>query len=207
MKAMQLLVLAGATLGFAVVGCEQKNNPVTNAANSATNAVKDTAKAAGDAVAKTADATKDTAAKAVDATKDATKAATDTVKDAGTKAVEGVKDAAAGAADAAKGAADKLMAEGKTWLSDTVTKQWPGMKAQLDTAAKAIPGIKDAGVKTKAEGLLKDLQGQIPAIEKLVTDLPKETDLTKYTSMFDQAKKAWDGFGGKLKELTGMLPK
>ncbi len=195
MKAMQLLVLAGATLGFAVVGCEQKANPIANATNSAANAVKDAGKAAGDA-----------AGKVVDASADAAKAAGDAAKDTAAKAAEGAKDAAKGAADAAKGAADKLMAEGKTWLSDTVTKQWPGMKAQLDSAAKAIPAIKDAGVKTKAEGLLKDLQGQIPAIEKLVTDLGK-ADATSFGGLFDQAKKAWDGFGGKLKELTGMLPK
>jgi hypothetical protein len=207
MKAMQLLVLAGATLGFAVVGCEQKANPIANATNSAANAVKDTGKAAADAAGKVVDAGADAAKAAGDAAKDTAAKAADAAKDAGNKVAEGAKDAAKGAADAAKGAADKLMAEGKTWLSDTVNKQWPGMKAQLDSAAKAIPAIKDAGVKTKAEGLLKDLQGQIPAIEKLVTDLPKETDLTKYTSMFDQAKKAWDGFGGKLKELTGLLPK
>jgi hypothetical protein len=213
MKAMQLLVLAGATLGFAVVGCEQKNNPVTNAANSAANAVKDAGKAAGDAAAKTAEVAKDTTAKAVDATKDAAKTATDTAakaadaaKDAGTKVAEGAKDVAAGATDAVKAAAEKVMAEGKTWLSDTVTKQWPGMKTQLDNAAKAIPGIKDAGVKTKAEGLLKDLQGQIPAVEKLVGDLGK-ADAASFGGLFDQAKKAWDGFGGKLKELTALLPK
>jgi hypothetical protein len=213
MKAMQLLVLAGATLGFVAVGCEQKNNPVTNAANSAANAVKDTTKAAGDAAGKVVDAGKDAAktatdaaAKTADAAKDTAAKAADAAKDAGAKAVEGAKDATKGATDAVKAAADKVMAEGKTWLTDTVEKQWPAMKTQLDSAAKAIPNIKDAGVKTKAEGLLKDLQGQIPGIEGLVTKL-KSADASSFGGLFTEAKKAWDGFGGKLKDLTGMLPK
>jgi hypothetical protein len=207
MKAMQLLVLAGATLGLGLVGCDQKPaDAMKNAANSAANAAKDAGAAAADAASKTADAAKDTAAKAADTAKDAGEKAVDAAKDAGAKAADAAKDATKGAADAAKAAADKVMAEGKTWLTDTVSKQWPGMKTQLESAAKAIPNIKDAGVKTKAEGLLKDLQGQIPAVEKLVGDLGK-ADASNFAGLFDQAKKAWDGFGTKLKDLSGMLPK
>jgi hypothetical protein len=184
MKAMQLLVLTGATLGMGLLGCDQKTNPVTDATRAVGGAVKDASNAAADTAAKTADA----------------------AKDAGTKAVDATKDAAKGATDAVKAAADKVMAEGKTWLTDTVEKSWPGMKTQLESAGKLIPNIKDAGVKTKAEGLFKDLTGQIPGIEGLVTKL-KGADASSFGALFTEAKKAWDGFGGKMKDLIALLPK
>lgn len=204
---MQLLVLAGAGLGFAVVGCEQKANPVTDAAKAVGGAAKDATKAVGDTAAKATDAVKDAGAKVADGAAKAT----DAVKDAGAKGMDAAKDAAKGATDAVKdagkGVAEKMMAEGQTWLKDTVTKQWPGMKDQLTSAEKAVAGLKDAAIKGKAEGLVKDLKAQIPGMEKLVGELGAEKDLTKFGTMFTEAKKMWDGFGGKMKELTALLPK
>lgn len=206
MKAMQLLVLTGATLGMGLVGCDQKTNPVADAAKAAGGAVKDASKAAADTAAKTADAAKDAAAKAGDtavkaaeAAKDAGTKAVDAAKDAGTKAVDATK-------DATKAAADAALAPAKAWVSDTVEKSWPAMKTQLESAGKAIPSIKDAATKTKAEGLFKDLTGQVPAIEGLVAKV-KAADASTVTGLLAEAKKSWDGFGGKMKELTALLPK
>ena len=85
------------------------------------------------------------------------------------------------------------------------------MKTELDGAVKKVAEIKDAATKTKAEGLVKDLQGQIPSIEKMVGDIKgmdwSKIKLDEFAKLKDAAVKAWDGFGAKLKELTALLPK
>jgi hypothetical protein len=203
MKIANMMLVAGAAAVLALTGCEKKDatDALSKAADATKSAAADATKAAGDAAAKTADAAKDTAAKATESVKDAATAA----KDAGTKAVDSATDVATKAADAAKEGVAKLQAEGGKWLSETVEKQWPAMKSEFEGLTKKVGSITDAGKKTQAEGLVKDLQGQIPSIEKLVGDLKgfKEGD---YSKMFTEAKKMWDGFGSKLGELKKLLP-
>ncbi len=188
MKIWKGMVVVGAAASLALVGCEEKSNPVSKAA----------------------DATKSAANKVAEGTKDAAKSATDAgakavegAKDAGAKAVEGAKDAAAAAGDKLK----ELQASGTTWLTDTVDKKWPEMKTELEGYAKKVGDIKDVNVKAKAESLVKDLQAQIPAVEKAVGDLKNyKPGGGDYSSMFDGVKKAWEGFGTKLAELKKMIP-
>jgi hypothetical protein len=199
MKMWKGLVVVGAAASLVLVGCEEKSNPVSKAADAA----KSTAGKVADGAKDATKAATDAGAKAVDAAKDAGHSAVEGAKDAGTKAVEGAKDAAAAAGDKLK----ELQTAGTKWLTDTVDKQWPGMKTELEGYAKKVTDIKDPGVKTKAEGLVKDLQGQIPAVEKMVTDLKNfKVGSGDFTSMFDGAKKAWEGFGSKLGELKKLIP-
>ncbi len=198
MKVCKIMLVAGLSCGLFVAGCDQAKN----SAEKATNAAGDAAKKAGEVA------------------KDAGKAATETAKDAGKavadttgKAVDATKEAAAGAADKAKEVGDAAAkaleaakAESTKWLNDTVTKQWPGIKTEVEGLGKSIEGIKDTSVKAKAQTAWTDLKAQIPAVEKAVDGLKnfKEGDFTK---MFGEVKTMWDNFGKKLGELKGMLPK
>lgn len=192
MKVRNIVLSAGVACSLFLVGCEEAKNT----ASQTTSAVGDAAKAAGDTAKQATTAVTEGAGKVADATKDAAAKGTEAVKEV--------------AADAAK-ALESAKADTTKWLTDTVEKQWPEMKSQLDGAVKKVADIKDAATKTKAEGLVKDLQGQIPSIEKMVGDIKgmdwSKTTLDEFTKLKDAAVKAWDGFGGKLKELTGLLPK
>jgi hypothetical protein len=185
MKVRNIVLSAGVACSLFLVGCEEAKN----AASQTTSAVGDAAKAAGDSA------------------KQATTAVTDATKDAAAKGTEAVKEVAA---DAAK-ALESAKADTTKWLTDTVEKQWPAMKTELDGAVKKVAEIKDAATKTKAEGLVKDLQGQIPSIEKMVGEIKgmdwSKIKLDEFAKLKDAAVKAWDGFGAKLKELTALLPK
>ena len=199
MKIWKGMVVVGAAASMMLVGCVEKSNPVTKAT--------DAAKAAGDKVAEGAKAATDAGAKAVEGAKDAGAKAVEGAKDAGAHAVDATKDATKAVTDAAGDKMKELQATSTKWLTDTVEKQWPGMKTELEGYAKKVGDIKDATVKTKAEGLVKDLQGQIPTIEKAVGDLKNfKPGSGDFSSMFDGVKKAWDGFGTKLGELKKMIP-
>lgn len=192
MKVRNIVLSAGVACSLFLVGCEEAKN----AASQTTSAVGDAAKAAGDTAKQATTAVTEGAGKVADATKDAAAKGTEAVKEV--------------AADAAK-ALESAKADTTKWLTDTVEKQWPEMKSQLDGAVKKVAEIKDAATKTKAEGLVKDLQGQIPSIEKMVGDIKgmdwSKIKLDEFTKLKDAAVKAWDGFGVKLKELTALLPK
>ncbi|MFO0832413.1 MAG: hypothetical protein U0637_11320 [Phycisphaerales bacterium] len=197
MKIWKGMVVVGAAASLMLVGCEEKSNPVTKATDAAKNAGNKVAEGAKDATKSVTDA----GAKAVETAKDTGAKAMDTAKDAGAKAVDAGKDAAAAAGDKLKA----LQAEGGKWLTDTVDKQWPAMKTELEGYVKKVADVKDAGIKAKAEGLVKDLQAQVPAVEKAVGDL-KNFKTGDFTSMFDGAKKAWDGFASKFGELKKLVP-
>lgn len=179
--------------GLFVVGCEEKGaNPVSSAANKAAGAAKDAGKAVADTAAKGVEAAKDAGADAAKAGADAAKAGADAAKDAVAKGTEAVQDAAAA-----------LKADATKWLTDTVEKQWPEAKKTLEEAGKKVASITDAANKTKAEGLVKDLQGQIPGMEKLVTDLKAGTgDIGK---LFTEGKTKFDGFMKGLGDLKGLV--
>lgn len=172
-----VVVGAAAALVFAA-GCEEKTNPVTQAT--------DAAKSAG---SKVADGAKDVAA----ATKEG-------VKDAGHAVTEGAKDLK----DAAATGLEDLKAAGTKWVSDAESK-WPAMKTELEGYTKKVAEIKDVNVKTKAEGLVKDLQTEVPAIEKMVTEI-KEFKTGDLQGLMDKAKKSWDSFSTKLGELKKLIP-
>ncbi|GEM_PF-1057760 len=196
MKVRNIVLVAGLASSMFIVGCEEAKNT----ASQASTAVGDAAKKAGD-----------TATKAVDATKEGMKDAAHATSDAAGKAVDATKDAAASATDAVSKALESAKTDTTKWLTDTVEKQWPGMKTQLDDAAKKVGGIKDPAIKTKAEGMVKELQASIPGIEETVTKIKnldwKSIKMDDFSKMKDAATKAWDTFGSKLKELSGMLPK
>jgi hypothetical protein len=205
MKTANVLLVVGAVATLSLVGCDQKSNPVTKAADATKAAADKATTAAKDATKGAVDASKDAVKGAADAAKDATKGAVDAGKDAVKGAADAAKDATKGVTDAAAKALEAAKGEGTKWLTDTVEKQWPGMKTELTNLGGKVAGIKDAAVKTKAEGLVKDLQGQIPAVEKMVGDLKNFKD-GDYTKLFGEVKKAWDGFGGKLGDLKKLIP-
>ena len=130
---------------------------------------------------------------------------TESAKNAASTATDAAKEKGAAAVDAAKEGLAKLQAESKSWIDNTVTKQWPEMKKGLDDAAKKVGSITDGAKKTQAEGLVKDLQAKVPAMEKLVGDLTnfKEGDFSK---LFTEAKTMWDGFTAKFADLKKLLP-
>jgi hypothetical protein len=214
MKITNLLLVVGAAALVGFAGCEKKEGTnaagnlvnkaaegASKAADSATKAAGDAAKAAGDATKAAAEGATDAAKAAADTAKDAAAAA----KDAGGKAVDAAKEGAAKAGDMAKEGLAKLQAEGKKWIDETVTKQWPDMKKGLDEASKKVASIADAGKKTQAEGLVKDLQAKVPAMEKLVGDLTNFKD-GDFGKLFNEAKSMWDGFGTKMADLKKLLP-
>ncbi len=204
MKISNLLMVVGTAALIGLAGCEKKEgtgasagnalDKVTETAKNAASTATDAAKDAGNKVAEGAD-------KAVEATKEAADKATEGAKDA----VDAAKEKGAAAVDAAKDGLAKLQAESKTWIDNTVTKQWPEMKKGLDDAAKKVGSITDGAKKTQAEGLVKDLQAKVPAMEKLVGDLTnfKEGDFSK---LFTEAKTMWDGFASKMTDLKKLLP-
>ncbi len=197
MKITNLLLVVGAAALVGIAGCEKKEG---------------TGASAGNALDKVTESAKNAASTATDAAKDAgnkvadgAEKAADATKDAAAKTADAAKDAAAAAVDAAKEGLAKLQAESKSWIDNTVTKQWPEMKKGLDDAAKKVGSITDGAKKTQAEGLVKDLQAKVPAMEKLVGDLTnfKEGDFSK---LFTEAKTMWDGFTAKFADLKKLLP-
>lgn len=204
MKITNLLLVVGAAALVGIAGCEKKEgtgasagnalDKVTesakNAASTATDAAKDAGNKVADGAEKAAEATKDAAAKTADAAKDAAAAA---------------KEKGAAAVDAAKEGLAKLQGESKSWIDNTVTKQWPEMKKGLDDAAKKVGSITDGAKKTQAEGLVKDLQAKVPAMEKLVGDLTNFKD-GDFNKLFTEAKTMWDGFTAKFADLKKLLP-
>ncbi|MFO0855886.1 MAG: hypothetical protein U0640_00860 [Phycisphaerales bacterium] len=205
MKVCKIMLVAGLSCGMFVAGCDQAKN----SAEKATSAAGDAAKKAGEVAKDAGKAAGDAAAKGVDAAKDAGKAVADTAG----KAVDATKDAAHSAADKAKevgDAAGKALeaakAESTKWLNDTVTKQWPGIKTEVEGLGKSIEGIKDTNIKAKAQTAWTDLKAQIPAVEKAVDGLKNFKD-GDFTKMFGEVKTMWDNFGKKLGDLKGMLPK
>lgn len=203
MKITNLLLVVGAAALVGFAGCEKKEgtNAATNMVNKAADSAKSAASTATDAAKDAGNKVAETADKAADATKDAAAKTADAAKDAAAAA----KEKGAAAVDAAKEGLAKLQAESKTWIDNTVTKQWPEMKKGLDDAAKKVGSITDAGKKTQAEGLVKDLQAKVPAMEKMVGDLTnfKEGDFSK---LFTEAKTMWDGFTAKFADLKKLLP-
>jgi hypothetical protein len=195
-----MVLVAGAATSLMVMGCEEKQNAGTGAGNAITKAADSATKAAGDATK----AVGETATKGLDAAKDAGAKVADGAKDAASKAEDMAKDAAKGATDAAKGAMEKLKAEASTWMSDVVEKQWPAAKSTLDAASKKVADIKAPDVKTKAEGLVKDLQGSIPGIEETVGKLKNFTG-TDMSSLLSEAKTKVEGFMSKLGDLKKMV--
>jgi hypothetical protein len=191
MKVCNVILVAGLACGLSLMGCEEAKNSAQSAAN-----------AAGDAAKKTADVAKDASKSATDAAAKGT----EVVKDAAGKTVEAGKDAVAGATDAAAKALEAAKAESTKWLNDTVTKQWPGIKTEVEGLGKSIEGIKDTSIKAKAQTAWTDLKAQIPAVEKAVDGLKNFKD-GDFSKVFSEAKNLWDGFGKKLGELKGMLPK
>ncbi len=141
------------------------------------------------------------APKTTEALKDAAKSGTEAVKDAAKSGTEAVKDAAKTGTEAVKDAAKDVSA----WMSDTAEKQWPAAKTELDGYAKKVSEIHDPVTKVKAEGLLKGLQAQVPAVEKAFADL-KGASAENTTAMLDNAKKLWDGFAANLAELKKLIP-
>lgn len=195
MKISNLLMVVGAAALLSLTGCERKEGTTAgNLVNKATDATKSAADSAAKTASDAAKTASDGAAKAAEAT-----------KDAANQAADATKDAAAKVTDAAKEGLAKLQAESKKWLDETVTKQWPEMKKGLDDAAKKVGSITDGAKKTQAEGLVKDLQAKVPAMEKLVGDLTnfKEGDFSK---LFTEAKTMWDGFTAKFADLKKLLP-
>lgn len=190
-----LVLLAGSLM---VVGCEEAKAPSAQKAADAAKGAMDKAKDVG---GKAVDAAKDAGKAAVDAGKDAAKTAGDAAKAAGNKAGE----VAGKAADAAKDAVAKLQGEAKTWLSDTVTKQWPGVKDQIAGLEKSVGALGAGDIKTKATDLLGKIKGDVPKMEELVGKISNFKD-GDFGSLFTEAKKMWDSFAPRLKELTGMLP-
>ena len=188
MKISKMLMVGGAALAMTLVGCEEKN-PVKAAAG----AVKDGANAVGNTVAKGADAVKDGAAKGIEATKDTVAKGVDTAKDAAAKGVD---------------AAKSMMADGTKWLTDSVSKQWPTMKTEFDGVVKKVADIKDAGIKTKAEGLITDLKAQMPMLETAVGKVQNfKEGGGDYSKLLSDAKNMWDGFTKKFGDLKALLPK
>ncbi len=187
MLAVGSLALVGASLG----GCDKGTPSTPSAPKTGAAGVLDKAK--------------DAATKTVDGAKDAAHGAAQAAKDTAAKTGDAVKDAAAKGADVAKGAMDAIKAEGGKWLTDTVGKQWPAAKEAVAGFEKAIPGIKDSGVKGKVEAAVKGLKDQIPQMEGLVGQLTnfKEGD---YGSLFTKAKDMFGGFMKKVDEVKAMIP-
>jgi hypothetical protein len=183
-----LVLLAGSLM---VVGCEEAKAP--------------SAQKAADAAKGAVDKAKDMGGKAVDAAKDAGKAAVDAGKDAAKAGADKAKDVAGKAADAAKDAVAKLQGEAKTWITDTVGKQWPGVKDQIAGLEKSVGALGAGDIKTKATDLLGKIKGDVPKMEELVGKISNFKD-GDFGSIFTEAKKMWDSFAPRLKELTGMLP-
>lgn len=204
MKISNLLLVVGTAALIGLTGCEKKEGAAAGAGNmldKAADTAKNAASTATDAAKDAGNKVAEGAEKAVDATKDAANKATEGAKDA----AEAAKQQGAAAVDAAKEGLAKLQAESKKWIDETVTKQWPDMKKGLDDAAKKVGSIADAGKKTQAEGLVKDLQAKVPAMEKLVGDLTNFKD-GDFSKLFTEAKTMWDGFASKFADLKKLLP-
>jgi hypothetical protein len=125
MKTANVLLVVGAVATLSLVGCDQKSNPVTKAADATKAAADKATTAAKDATKGAVDASKDAVKGAADAAKDATKGAVDAGKDAVKGAADAAKDATKGVTDAAAKALEAAKGEGTKWLTDTVEKQWP----------------------------------------------------------------------------------
>ena len=127
-----------------------------------------------------------------------------TAADAAKSAADAAKNVAGSATDAAKGAMDKIKVEGGKWLTDTVEKQWPEAKKTLETLASKVSSISDAGAKTKAQGLVSDLQAKVPQMEGLVSQLKDFKD-GDFGALLGKAKEMWAGFESKLGELKSLV--
>lgn len=180
---MSVAVLAAT--GLMLAGCEEgkPGSATKTTAEKAAGAMKDAGKAVGDA----------------------TKAATEKAGEVATKTTEAVKEGAAKAGEAAQGALEAVRTEATKWLNDTVTKQWPEVKSQIAGLEQRVGALSAGELKTKAEGLLGKIKADVPNMEQLVGKIQnfKEGDLN---ALLAEARKLWDSFAPRLKELTGLLP-
>ncbi|HYF15598.1 MAG TPA: hypothetical protein VD971_11060 [Phycisphaerales bacterium] len=131
---------------------------------------------------------------------DAVNNAANSTSDAVRNAADATKDAARNTADAVKEGAGDL----KNWVSDTVDRQWPAMKTEVEQMGDKVASIKDTNVKAKAETMWNDLKAQMPKVEEAVTRARNAT-ADQASALAADARTAWDGFVAKLDELRRTL--
>jgi gas vesicle protein len=129
------------------------------------------------------------------------------VNNAANATSDAVKNAAAATKDAARNTANAVKegaSDFKNWVSDTVDRQWPAMKTEVDQMGDRIASIKDTNVKAKAETMWSDLKAQMPKVEEAVTKA-KNATADQASALMADARAAWDSFVAKLEEMRRTL--